>query len=136
MDDQQYFVGQKAFIEKDGNVLILIDPEMGVDLPGGKLQEGEEDLVGALKREVLEETGLTIDVGKPFATWIYQIPIDAPHRSAGKKIFNVGYRCTYIAGDVNLSPEHSKYMWVGESEYAEIAKGSGFLKGLELFFSA
>lgn len=134
-NDQLFFVGQKAFIEKDGKVLILIDPEMGVDLPGGKLQEGETDIAEALKREVMEETGMTIEVGKPFVTWIYRIPTDTGHRSAGKLIFNIGYGCIYTSGDIRLSPEHSSYQWVRKEEYSTIARGSGFFKGLELFFS-
>jgi 8-oxo-dGTP pyrophosphatase MutT (NUDIX family) len=135
MDDQLYFVGQKAFIEKGGKVLILIDPEMGVDLPGGKLQEGETDVSEALKREVMEETGLGIEIGKPFVTWMYQIPVGSSHRSAGKLIFNIGYRCRFLSGEVHLSPEHTSYQWVGKEEYATVAKNSGFLKGLESFFT-
>jgi len=134
-NDQLFFVGQKAFIEKNGKVLVLIDPEMGTDLPGGKLQEGERDTIEALKREVMEETGLTIEVGKPFVTWIYHIPVDAPHRSAGKLIFNIGYLCHYISGDVTLSPEHASHQWVSKDEYTSVAKNSGFLSGLTAFFS-
>lgn len=134
-NDQLYFVGQKAFIEKEGKVLLLVDPEMGIDLPGGKLQEGETDLASALQREVREETGLAIDVGTPFVTWIYQIPVDAPHRSAGKLIFNVGYHCLYRSGDILLSAEHTSYRWVGKDEYTSVAGHSGFFEGLKVFFS-
>ncbi len=45
-----FYVGQKALIEKDSKVLILSDPLFGVDFPGGKIQEGEEDLILSLKR--------------------------------------------------------------------------------------
>ena len=36
-------VGQKAFIKKDGKVLVLFasDPGSPLDFPGGKIQEGE-----------------------------------------------------------------------------------------------
>jgi len=134
-DDQLFFAGQKGFIEKDGKLLILIDPEMGTDLPGGKVQEGETDLEQALKREVLEETGLTISVEKPFITWVYQIPVDGPHRSAGKKIFNVGYLCHYLSGDISLSEEHSHFHWISRDDYQQYAQNAGFKKGIELFFS-
>ena len=41
--DQLFFVGQKAFIVRDGKVLVLFNPEGKIDFPGGKIQEGEED---------------------------------------------------------------------------------------------
>ena len=41
MKDALFCVGQKAFIEKDGKVLVLNDPEEGLDFPGGKIQVGE-----------------------------------------------------------------------------------------------
>ena len=56
--DALFCVVQKAFIEKEGKVLILFDPVEGLDFPGGKIQENEaktgeaESLIGALKREV------------------------------------------------------------------------------------
>ena len=40
-NDALFCVGQKAFIEKDGKVLILGDPTEGLDFPGGKIQDGE-----------------------------------------------------------------------------------------------
>ncbi len=39
--DTLFCVGQKAFIEKDGKVLVLFDPIEGLDFPGGKIKEGE-----------------------------------------------------------------------------------------------
>ena len=57
-DDALFCVDQKAFIEKDGKVLVLHDPIEGLDFPGGKIQEGEakdgnaSSLIRALKREV------------------------------------------------------------------------------------
>jgi len=49
-EDALFYVGQKAFIEKDGNILILNDPSEGLDFPGGKIQIGELDFPEALRR--------------------------------------------------------------------------------------
>lgn len=116
MDDLLCFVGQKACIEKDGKLLILHDPYMGLDLPGGKVLVGETDLIASLKREVLEETGLTIVVGKPFYTWFYTIPVHSGHPHAGKKIFCIGYKCAYKSGRLKLSSEHDWYKWIKKDE--------------------
>ena len=75
-EDQIFFVGQKAFIKnKNNEILVLYDAIIGLDLPGGKIQTGEVDLISSLKREVKEETDLIIDVKKPFYTWVFNYPI-------------------------------------------------------------
>ncbi len=130
-NDQLLFVGQKAFIDKDGEILVLTDPQLGVDLPGGKIKEGELDLVEALKREVKEETGLDIEIGEPFTTWMIEFPPD--HRNQGK-VFLVGYKCKYISGEVALSNEHTEYKWVNKENIQELPK-DGHFNSVEKYFS-
>ena len=52
--NQLFYIGLKAFIEKDGSVLALKDASIGLDFPGGKLKEEEWNLVESLRREVKE----------------------------------------------------------------------------------
>lgn len=136
MEDLICFIGQKAFIEKDGELLILHNPQMGLDLPGGKVMENETDLSAALKREVKEETNLSIEVERPFFTWFFTIPLNSEHRSAGKKIFSVGYKCTYISGEIKLSSEHDWHKWVSKNNYSEFLRPevSGFSDALKTYF--
>lgn len=131
INDQLLFVGQKAFLEKDGEILVLIDPNLGVDLPGGKIKEGEIDLIESLKREVREETKLEIEIEDPFTTWMIELPPD--HRNQGK-IFLVGYKCKYLSGEVVLSKEHTEYKWVNKNNYQELSK-DGHFKAVEKYFS-
>ncbi len=132
-EDKQFYVGQKAFIEKDGEVLVLFEnTEAKLDYPGGKIQEGELDFAEALKREVREETSLEIEVGDPFATWYYEI---TQGRSAGKKIFLVAYRCRYISGEVKLSDEHTDFRWVNKNNFMEIDTGGKYFAVLKKYFS-
>lgn len=131
INDQLLFVGQKAFIEKDGEILILIDPKLGIDLPGGKIKEGESNLTESLKREVKEETELEIEIGDVFTTWMIEFPPD--HRNQGK-VFLVGYKCKYLSGEVVLSEEHSDYKWVNKNNYKDLSK-DGHFKVLEKYFS-
>jgi ADP-ribose pyrophosphatase YjhB (NUDIX family) len=64
--------GAQAVIVRDGRVLLgrrREEPGAGLwDLPGGFLEEGE-DAVGALRREVLEETGLAVEPLEFLGTW-------------------------------------------------------------------
>ena len=82
-EDALFYIGQKAFIEKDGSILVLKNLNEGLDFPGGKIQIGELDLPEALRREVREETSLEIEVGEPFVVWHVEYPNQ--HRNAGKK---------------------------------------------------
>ena len=136
--DALFCVGQKAFIEKDGQVLILGDPVEGLDFPGGKIQEGEardgdaSSLIEPLKREVREETGLEIEVLNPFHVWYHEFPKSS--RNYGKVVYLVAFKCKYVSGDVKLSDEHDKYQWVNKENYKEVDDGSDFFDVLEKYF--
>lgn len=132
-DDQVFYVAQKAFIRKGNAILVLTDPAEGLDFPGGKIQEGEDTPSDSLAREVMEETGLTIQVGPPFFTWISGYP--AGHRNVGKKVFLIAYLCDYVAGDVSLSHEHEKFRWVTRDDYREADDGTQFFEVLEKYFT-
>lgn len=128
------YVGQKAFIEKDGKILVLMDPKLGLDFPGGKIQENETDFTRALQREVREETSLEIEPGDAFCTWYYLF--GPQHRNAGKKVYLVGFKCRYVSGGVTLSDEHNDYRWVDKNTYRSLADGSEYFKALEKYYSA
>ena len=117
-DDALLNVGQKAYINKNNNLLILSDEVYGFDLPGGKVQVGEINFPEALKREVREETGLEIEVIEPFNTWYFEWPLG--HRNAGKKAVVIDYRCEYISGEIVLSDEHEKDIkWVHANNWRD-----------------
>jgi 8-oxo-dGTP diphosphatase len=137
-DDALFCIGQKAFIEKDGKVLVLGDPEEGLDFPGGKIQEGEAvdgDAAGlsrALQREVREETNLEIEVGNPFSVWYHEFPKNS--RNYGKVVYLVAFRCKYVFGELKLSDEHNSFRWVDKNDYKEVDDGSDFFDVLEKYF--
>ncbi len=131
-EDKQFYIGQKAFIEKDGKVLVLFDPQIGLDFPGGKIQIGENDFNESLRREVREETTLEIDIGSPFVRWYFEFR--PGHRNAGKQVYLVGFRCTYRSGEVKLSSEHNKFEWVDKNSYRALDDGSTYFKVLEEYF--
>ena len=85
----------KAVLHRNNKVLLLRN-EKGWDLPGGHVKESE-DVIGGLKREVFEETGLTID----------------NITSLGMRHSNKEFFCASFArDDIRLSEEHSEFAFV------------------------
>ena len=137
-DDALFCVGQKAFIERNGKVLVLNDPVEGLDFPGGKIQEGEAkdgeafSLIRSLQREVMEETGLEIEVLNPFAVWYHEFPKN--HRNYGKVVYLVAFKCKYVSGELKLSDEHNNFNWVDKSSYKDVDDGSDYFNVLRKYF--
>lgn len=132
-EDAIFFVGQKAFIRKGNEVLVIFDPIEGLDFPGGKIQEGEFDIEASLQREIKEESSLEVVVKNPFATWIKVMP--PQHRHAGKPVFLVAYNCDYKSGEIKLSEEHTGFKWVDKDTYKSVDDGTSFFEILEKYFN-
>ena len=108
--DTLFLIGPRATIynTKTKNVLLLQrnDGNNVYEIPGGK-RENNEDIVDALKREVLEETGLSINEYK----LVYVSPIFENHPFL-KPFLNIGYLCLVDESNVVISNEHLDYKWV------------------------
>lgn len=93
----------KAIIVKCFKFLVLIRSKDGLlDLPGGKL-EGGEDVRQGLVREVSEETGLVVARPEPVNWW--SLP------TAKGMFTGMTFCCEYKHGSVVLSQEHTDYFW-------------------------
>lgn len=103
-----------------------------LDLPGGKIQEGEDDFDESLRREVREETSLEVEIGKPFTRWCLELKRG---HNIGKKVFLTGFSCKYKSGEVKISDEHSNYKWVSKDNYQELDDGGYTFKAVEKYFS-
>ena len=121
--DKLFYIGQKALIRKNNEILILHDPVINkIDLPGGKIQIGEYDFNSALKREVYEETCLKIKINRPIDIGYFFFSRGTNHRNAGKEIFIVFYDCQYISGKIKISKEHDSYQWINKANYKKYFK--------------
>ena len=116
MADRTLQAAAKAFIQDDQGRLLLLQrskPYIGEnslkwDLPGGRADIGEK-LEDALRRELLEETGLTLQS--------LEAIFDVQDLLAHPELHVV--RVTYLAkatGEIALSHEHNDFGWFQKDE--------------------
>ncbi len=84
------------------------------EIPGGKVEYGE-DPISAIKREFFEETGLKIEVEKPYLTWSYFGLI--PDRFCIEVDYLV--TCNDVSKITLSAREHSEYKWIAKGEKIE-----------------
>jgi 8-oxo-dGTP diphosphatase len=96
--------GVKSIIMRGCRALVLVEPSGRLDLPGGRVEDGEL-LEEALKREIFEETGLDVEILEPYSKWSFM-------KCIGLQIEGVTYYCRYSGGKVVLSHEHSNFHWM------------------------
>ncbi len=98
----------------DGKVLFLrraIDSKRfggQWELPGGKLNAGET-IEDALRREVREEVGFEVVVGALLGAT--ELELDRV------KIVSLHHVVERVAGELQLSAEHSEFRWVARAEF-------------------
>lgn len=117
-------IAMKALIVDDeGKVLLLREAdtyEEGTNigrygLPGGRINPGEPFMDG-LNREIMEETGLTVTIGKPVyvGEWFPVI------KGVQNHIVAVFMLCKASSAEVRLSEEHNDYQWASPAEAAKL----------------
>jgi 8-oxo-dGTP pyrophosphatase MutT (NUDIX family) len=94
-------VAIKGVVTIDGRVCLLFNERDEWELPGGKLEPGEDPRI-CVAREIEEELGLRATVGRILDSWLYRI-------RPGIEVVIVTYAIDALAGVVpRLSHEHKK----------------------------
>jgi 8-oxo-dGTP diphosphatase len=118
--DPKLFVATKAFINHDGKILILRESSTydegtnagRYDIAGGRLKPGER-FDESLAREVKEETGLEVKIGKPFFINEWRpAPKGEPWQVVG-----IFFECFADSSEVTLGEDHDKCEWIDPYEY-------------------
>ena len=86
----------------NGKILLIRSPRRGWELPGGKVEEGE-NLIEALQREIQEEAGVTASIGP-------LVGIYSNIRLPTKLMF--GFLGDYVSGELSTSAESVETEWV------------------------
>jgi ADP-ribose pyrophosphatase YjhB (NUDIX family) len=115
-------VGVGGVVVDQGRVLIVrrTNPPLRGEwsLPGGAVETGET-LTAALQREMLEETGLVVDVG-PVVDVLDRIHTDADGRVEYHYVL-VDYLCSVIGGQLRPQSDAADVRWALPSEFPAYA---------------
>ena len=117
---EEFAVAVKAIIYHQGKFLVVlksnqedINPNT-FDIPGGRIRFGEE-LEDALKREVIEESGLEIKSLGIIDAWSFV-------KNGNFQLIGVTYACEALTSEVKLSSEHSSFEWLDPNNKAVMEK--------------
>jgi 8-oxo-dGTP diphosphatase len=125
--EKLFHVGVKALIVNSNDQVLVMkvntasfkDSTPHWDIPGGRIQQGQS-AIAALKREVLEETGIDQILTTEFLTGVIskiEIPV-SDNEKVGLVL--VVYKVTIPENStVTLSNEHTAYEWVTRSVAAD-----------------
>ena len=121
-------ISVKGVLVRDGKVLLLKNEREEWELPGGKLELGEEPTV-CVAREITEETGLPVTTGPILDAWQY-------HISAGRDVLIVTYGC-HPEGNQSpiLSNEHKEIGFFTQAQVAGLNMPSGYKRSIQSWFA-
>jgi 8-oxo-dGTP diphosphatase len=115
-------IAMKGVIVKDGKVLVIREAATYGEgtqrgryhMPGGRVEIGES-FEEALRREILEESGLEVTIEYPLyvGEW-YPVIKDTP-----TQIIGVFFVCTPKTDKVVLSTEHDDFKWIDPKKRAD-----------------
>ncbi len=121
-------VSVKGVAVQDGKVLLLENERNEWELPGGKLELGE-DPAACVVREIGEETGWQVAAGPLLDCWQY-------HIGRGADVLIVTYGCDVLsAGPPVLSDEHKRAGLFAPGEVAGLAMPDGYKRSVAAWFA-
>jgi 8-oxo-dGTP diphosphatase len=120
--DFKIFAATKAFIVHEGKVLLLREAgkyEDGTnvgryDVPGGRVEPGQR-FDESLLREIKEETGLEVGVGRPFFVNEWRPLV----RGEQWQIIGTFFECFAQNEKVVLSKDHDEYIWIDPKDFKQ-----------------
>lgn len=122
--DIKIWVATKAFVVYNKKVLILRESggyadgtnKSRYDVVGGRVEPGQR-FDESLLREVKEETGLDVKIGKPFFVNEWRPVV----RGEQWQIVGTFFECLSESDKVILSKDHDEYLWINPKDYLKFS---------------
>ena len=125
---QAFPVSVKGVVVRDGQVLLLKNEREEWELPGGKLELGE-DPPACVAREITEETGLPVTTGPILDSWLY-------HIREGRDVVIVTYGCHADGSQVPvLSHEHKQIGFFTRADVDGLNMPAGYRRSIQSWFT-
>lgn len=125
---QLYPVSVKGVVIRDGRVLLLRNERDEWELPGGKLELGE-DPIECVAREISEEVGWDVTTGPILDAWQYHIRDNID-------VLIVTYGChTTDSSDPVMSHEHKQLGLFTQEEVADLRMPGGYKNSIATWFA-
>jgi len=123
--DHRLPVSVKGVIVHQRKVLLLLNERDEWELPGGKLERGE-DPPDCVRREVREETGLLIRPVGLVDAWVYDV-------LPGRSVLILTYSCEIATDQVEAkrSFEHRSMGWFTGKEVEELPMPDGYRRSIQ-----
>ena len=121
MKVDKMFVATKAFITNEkGEVLIVRENskyedgtnEGKFDIVGGRVEPGQR-FDESLRREIREETGLEVEIGRPFHVGEWRPNV----RGEQWQIVATFFKCKALSEEVKMGDDHSEFKWINPKDY-------------------
>ena len=129
------WVATKAFIEHESKILVVRESSKykdgtnvgSYDVVGGRIEPGQR-FDESLLREIKEETGLNVTIGRPFFVSEWRPKV----RGKQWQIVGTFFVAHAVSSNVMLSADHDTYKWIDPRDY----KNGGLIENLYPAFEA
>jgi 8-oxo-dGTP diphosphatase len=111
--------GVKGIVRKNDLFLVLVKQNGKLDLPGGRVEDGET-AQSALQRVIDQETGLKVEIHDPVEKWSF-------YKTPDQLIKGITLECSYLDGQVKLCGEHKHYFWTTVDSISSLSFDRDFL---------
>jgi 8-oxo-dGTP pyrophosphatase MutT (NUDIX family) len=125
---RKFPVSVKGVAVQAGKVLLLENERAEWELPGGKLELGE-DPADCVVREISEESGWKVTAGPLLDCWQY-------HISEGRDVVIVTYGCQVVStGPPVVSDEHKRAGLFDPGEVPGLVMPTGYKRSIVAWFA-
>ena len=121
VDAPRHIVAASALIRNDeGQILIVRTHRRGWEIPGGQIEIGET-LIDGLKREVLEESGVHVEIGR----------LAAVRTNLTSSIVIFCFEARYLDGELRPSDETPEVRWVSSERSMQMISHPAILHSVK-----